>query len=127
MPDETPPPPEQTDPPPPPPPVGWDTGSPSHTFFDPLLDALVVISRLNGNPQVATALSSGLPLVEHRLTTDLLPRAAERAGLSARLLRRELAEIPSQVLPAIILLRQSRAAVLVSTDSAAGTARISRY
>lgn len=133
MPDETPPPPSQPPPdqppeeaPPPPPPVGWDTGSPTKTFYDPLLDSLVVIARLNGNPQVATALSSGLPLVEHRLTTDLLPRAAERAGLSARLLRRELEDIPTQVLPAIILLRQSRAAVLVSMDAAAGTARIIR-
>ena len=43
---------------------------------DPLLDCLVEITRLHGVTATAQALSSGLPLEEHRLTPALLPRAA---------------------------------------------------
>ena len=47
---------------------------------DPLLDCLVEITRLHGVTATAQALSSGLPLEEHRLTPALLPRAAAGRG-----------------------------------------------
>ncbi|GAB4351496.1 MAG: type I secretion system permease/ATPase [Gammaproteobacteria bacterium] len=80
---------------------------------DPLLDCLVAVTRMHGEAWTADALSAGLPLVENRLTPSLLPRAAERANLSARLLRRPLQAIPDATLPAILLLRDNRACVLM--------------
>lgn len=87
--------------------------SETQAHFDPLLDCLVELTRLHGAPWTHEALSAGLPLVENRLTPSLLPRAAKRAGLSARVLRRTLNEIPERLLPAILLLNDKRACLLL--------------
>jgi len=87
--------------------------SENQAHFDPLLDCLVELTRLHGSPWTHEALSAGLPLVENRLTPSLLPRAAHRAGLSARVLRRNLNEIPERLLPAILLLNDKRACLLL--------------
>ncbi|QKH33731.1 type I secretion system permease/ATPase [Achromobacter pestifer] len=83
---------------------------------DPLLDCLVEITRLHGVTATSQALSAGLPLEKHRLTPALLPRAAARAQLSARVVKRKLEDIPQDLLPAILLLRGERACLLLSTD-----------
>ena len=49
---------------------------------------------------------------EQRLTPALLPRAAARAGLQGRLLRRDLASISPLNLPILLLLNDGRSAVL---------------
>nr|WP_129530641.1 type I secretion system permease/ATPase [Achromobacter agilis] len=83
---------------------------------DPLLDCLVEITRLHGVTATAQALSSGLPLEEHRLTPALLPRAAARAQLSARVVKRALDSISQDLLPAILLLHGERACLLLKKD-----------
>lgn len=90
----------------------WHPGE-AATHEDPLLDALVVLTQLHGNPFTAAALSAGLPLVDNRLTPSLLPRAASRAGLAARIVRKPLAEMQPGMLPAILLLHDRRACVLL--------------
>ncbi|WP_413788690.1 type I secretion system permease/ATPase [Comamonas halotolerans] len=88
--------------------------SPSHsTLDDPLLMCLVEISRVHGTPYSAQALSTGLPLVNNRLTPSLLERAAARAHFTTRIVRRELHGIPPGLLPAIVLLNDGRAALLL--------------
>lgn len=104
----------------------WDTGSPQQTHFDALLDSLVIVTKLYDKPSSASALSAGLPLVDYKLTPALLPRAAERAGLSARLLNRNLEAIRSEVLPAILLLHNGNACVLTQLDADTHTATIIR-
>ncbi|WP_426992640.1 type I secretion system permease/ATPase [Methylomonas sp. CM2] len=89
-----------------------DTG-----FDDPLLAALLTVCRRLHISQTPAALTAGLPLVDHKLTPALFGRAAERAGLSARLLRRPLADIPALSLPAVLLLRDGHACVLVGKDA----------
>ncbi|MBL8459093.1 MAG: type I secretion system permease/ATPase [Zoogloea sp.] len=91
---------------------GWQPGEAS-THEDPLLDALVVLTRLHGTPFTAEALAAGLPLVDNRLTPSLLPRAAARAGLTARIVRKPLADISPSLLPAILLLHDRRACILL--------------
>jgi ATP-binding cassette subfamily C protein LapB len=86
---------------------------PRSTHDDPLLDCLVEITRVHGVPATAQALSAGLPLVDQRLTPALLPRAAARAQLSARVVKRGLDEIPADLLPAILLLHGERACLLL--------------
>ncbi|RLA34418.1 MAG: type I secretion system permease/ATPase [Gammaproteobacteria bacterium] len=88
---------------------------------DALLDALVVVARLLGRPISGETLRAGLPLVDHRLTVELFPRAAHRAGLSAKLVRRSLDQLPSLLLPAVLLLEDGRTCVLTSRDDSAGT------
>ncbi|CAH0990022.1 Toxin RTX-I translocation ATP-binding protein [Sinobacterium norvegicum] len=104
----------------------WHTGAPERSHFDPLLDSLVVISKLYDKPMSATALSAGLPLVDNKLTPALLPRAADRAGLAARLIQRDLTAIRQQVLPAVLLLNGEQACVLTEVDTATGRATVIR-
>ncbi|MER1968676.1 type I secretion system permease/ATPase [Castellaniella sp. GW247-6E4] len=86
---------------------------PHTTHDDPLLGCLVDLAHLHGNPCTAQALSSGLPLVGNRLTPALLPRAAARAQCSARVVRRPLEAIGQGLLPAILLLANDRACLLL--------------
>lgn len=86
---------------------------PHSTQDDPLLMCLVELTRLHGTPCSAQALSSGLPLVGNRLTPTLLERAAARARFTTRIVRRELTEVPAGLLPAILLLKNNRAALLL--------------
>ncbi|WP_370682632.1 type I secretion system permease/ATPase [Comamonas sp. GB3 AK4-5] len=87
---------------------------PPHVVHDdPLLACLVELTRLHGHPLTAQALSNGLPLVAQRLTPSLLPRAAARAHCTARVVRRDLERLPAALLPAIVLLEGSRAALLL--------------
>jgi ATP-binding cassette subfamily C protein LapB len=91
---------------------GWHV-SESQVHFDPLLDCLVELTRLHGEPWTAQALAAGLPLVDNQLTPSLLGRAAARAGLSTRVLRQNLGDIPTRLYPTIILLHNQRACVLL--------------
>ncbi|ORC56287.1 type I secretion system permease/ATPase [Pseudomonas floridensis] len=83
---------------------------------DPLLDGLMILCRLHGSPHSRASLTTGLPMAGQRLDPSLITRAAARAGLQARWLRRELADIDSLNLPALLLLKDQRCAVLVRRD-----------
>lgn len=85
-------------------------------FDDPLLLALLSVCKILHITQTATALVAGLPLLDHKLTPDLFPRAAERAGLRASLLRRPLERISTLVLPVVLLLKDGTTCVLVGRD-----------
>lgn len=61
-------------------------------------------------------LTTGLPLPDQHLSPDLLPRAAARAGLQGRLLQRKLNQIPEIALPALLLLKDGRSAVLLGWE-----------
>jgi ATP-binding cassette subfamily C protein LapB len=81
---------------------------------DPLLSCLVILTRLFGNPKSLAALASGLPIGEAGMTPDLFVRAAENAGLAAAKVRRGLAETRSINLPAVLLLKDRQAVVMLS-------------
>jgi ATP-binding cassette subfamily C protein LapB len=80
---------------------------------DALLDCLLWLARHFHERASAEALVAGLPLESHRLTPALFARAAARAGLSARLVQRKPDDIPERVLPAILLLDQGEACILL--------------
>jgi ATP-binding cassette subfamily C protein LapB len=88
------------------------TVDPRLSFDDPLLDGLLILCKLHGCTVSRAGLSAGLPLAQQRLSLDLLPRAAARAGLQARVLRRELSAISALNLPVLLLLKEGRCAVL---------------
>jgi ATP-binding cassette subfamily C protein LapB len=78
-----------------------------------LLDGLLTLCALHQKPASRAMLSTGLPLPDQRLSAELLPRAAARAGLQGRLLVRKLEQIPEIALPAMLLLKEGRCAVLL--------------
>jgi len=88
------------------------TADPRQSFDDPLLDGLLILCKLHGAAVSRSSLCAGLPLAEQRMSLDLLPRAAARAGLQARVLRRELGAISALNLPVLLLLANGRSAVL---------------
>ncbi len=79
---------------------------------DPLREALVELARLLDRPVSPRRLIAGLPLEHGRLTPQLALRAAERAGLAARLLRRTTAQLDDEIAPCILLTRDGGARVL---------------
>ncbi|GAA0567026.1 type I secretion system permease/ATPase [Halomonas salifodinae] len=91
---------------------------------DDLLGCLQIIARAHDHDTSESALVAGLPLEEGKLTPGVLPRAATRAGLSARHARASLSQINADLLPAILLLEPGRACVLVALDVAAGEAEV---
>jgi ATP-binding cassette subfamily C protein LapB len=86
---------------------------PDLQHHDPLLDCLVELTHVLGRPSTRAALSVGLPLEGGCLTPSLFERAASRAGLSSRIVRRALNGINSALLPAILLLKDDQACVLL--------------
>ncbi|MBI5279109.1 MAG: type I secretion system permease/ATPase [Burkholderiales bacterium] len=89
---------------------------------DPLLDCLVELTRIHGRPQSRSALAAGLPLGAMGLTPSVFPRAAARAGLAARFVRRTLDAIDPALLPVVLLLEGDTACLLVAWDDASGEA-----
>jgi ATP-binding cassette subfamily C protein LapB len=80
---------------------------------DPLLGCLVTLTQIFGSPRSGESLVTGLPLEDDILTPPLFVRAAERARLSARIVRRKIGDIPDVVLPVVLLLKNHSACVLV--------------
>ena len=91
---------------------------------DPLLDCLVELTRIHGRPSTRAALVAGLPLEKGALTPSLFGRAASRAGLSAKLVRRALERIDEVLLPAVLLLNGEEACVLLGWDETGEQARL---
>ncbi|HSD38723.1 MAG TPA: type I secretion system permease/ATPase [Rhodocyclaceae bacterium] len=87
--------------------------NPHATHVDPLIDCLVLLTRHFGNPWTAEALVAGLPCVDHLLPPSQLSRAASRAGLAAKLTRLPLMQLREHHLPALLLLKDRRACLLV--------------
>jgi ATP-binding cassette subfamily C protein LapB len=94
----------------------WEVPPDAHRACDTLLQCLVNVTGLLQTPRTADALVAGLPVASEGLTPELFVRAATRAGLSARVVRRSIAEISSLVLPAVLLLKDRQACVLVARD-----------
>ena len=87
---------------------------------DPLLKCLVLLTRLFNRPFSEETLSAGLPLVDNWLTPQLFERAAERAGLTAKVIKRDLAEISPLTLPAVLLLQDRRACLAWRNSGSSG-------
>lgn len=89
---------------------------------DALLEALVYVARTHGRRVSRAGLTAGLPLQGTRLTPSLVSRAAERVGLESRIVECSLEALGDDCLPAILLLQDGGACVLV--ERGADSARI---
>ncbi|MBT1445439.1 type I secretion system permease/ATPase [Shewanella sp. JM162201] len=90
----------------------WTIAASTRVTVDPLLDSLVLLTEYFGSPCSSESLAAGLPLSEAVLTPDLLPQAAARAGLNARLTRKGLDQVTPIMLPCILLLKDKKACLL---------------
>lgn len=91
---------------------------------DPLLDCLLELTRIHGRPTTRAALVAGLPLEKSVLTPSLFGRAASRAGLAAKIVRRTLPRIDTALLPVVLLTKGDEACVLLGWDDDGETARL---
>lgn len=96
----------------------------SNEVEDPLLGCLILLTQKQDRPLSRDALCAGLPLVGNRLTPELFIRAAQRAALSARVVKRPLSQISNLVLPAVLLLQGGQACLLVQINTEKQSARI---
>ena len=83
---------------------------------DPLTNCLVLLTQLQHRPFSAQTLTAGLPLESSRLTPELFPRAAARAGLSAKVVKRPIEKIADITLPAVLLLKNGDATILLQNN-----------
>src|SRR3990167_4509228 len=84
--------------------------------MDPLVDCLLFLAKQHGKNISRKTLTSGLPLVENRLTPLLFIEAAKRIDLKARIIKRPLNKIPDLVLPCVLILKDNQACVLTKID-----------
>lgn len=73
----------------------------------------MILARLHGLAASANALTAGLPLEQGRLTAALFERAAQRLDLASRPVRRPLDGLDRLVTPAVLLLKDGDACVLL--------------
>jgi ATP-binding cassette subfamily C protein LapB len=85
--------------------------------FDPLLTCLAILTQLHGRPVAEQALCAGLPLRDERLTPALFVKAAQGQGMATTIAKRGLRSISSLLLPAVLLLANGQACVLVRMRS----------
>ncbi len=102
-------------------------------YTDPLLQCLVIITKLNNKPFTAEALIEGLPTQKGQAKPELFSidkpksgfsRAAARAGFSSKLVKREIDKISPLVLPAILILKDGNACILKRFDKEKRHAKI---
>ncbi|MFT5084418.1 MAG: ATP-binding cassette subfamily C protein LapB [Lentisphaeria bacterium] len=90
------------------------------THHDPLLECLLVLGTYYGQATSRDALISGLPLKDRRLDPSLFGRSARRIGLTSKISKKPLNQINNSLLPAVLLLKNEQACVLVSCSAEAG-------
>ncbi len=94
------------------------------SFDDSLLQSLLALCRYHGNASTGEALVGGLPLEDGRLTPALFERAASRVGLVSRILQRSARDVEPALLPAVVLLKNDRACLLMGWSEDGSTATV---
>ena len=80
---------------------------------DPLVACLLMLARQHDLPASEFAITSGLPLEGGRLSPGMFDRAARRVGLRAQVVQRDLTALDGLVTPAVLLLDDDRAGLLL--------------
>lgn len=94
--------------------ASWELPTALIGYDDPLLVCLAILAAEIRQPISTQALKSGLPSADEKFTPELCLRAAERAGLKARIIHRSRVEdiVPAS-LPCILLLKNANACVFM--------------
>ena len=93
--------------------------------IDPLLECLVFLTAHYGRAKSADALVAGLAYDSAGMGPELFCRASERLGIKTQVIKRKtLDDIPAAVLPAVLILRNNQACVLLSKTAKKGKVKI---
>ena len=84
---------------------------------DPLAASLTYLAAHHGRAVSREALLGGLPILDGRLSIALYDRAARRAGLETEPIKRPILDIPAMVLPAVLIMKDGTALILVGIDT----------
>lgn len=95
-----------------------------HEQGGPLLECLLIVTRAHGVLASAETLLAGLPLDNGQVNPSLFARAAKRAGFTSKILARDLSQLNHALFPAILLLKDNNACVILDLDKNAQTARV---
>jgi ATP-binding cassette subfamily C protein LapB len=98
--------------------------APAAAASDPLADSLLYLAAHHGRALTRQALLAGLPITDGRLTVMLYERAATRAGLEIEVVSRKIADIPSLVLPAVLVMRDGSTRILLQAGRDPGQAKV---
>jgi len=90
----------------------------------PLLECLLIVARAQGVLASAETLLAGLPLNNDQINPSLFARAAKRAGFTSKILARDLSQLNHALFPAILLLKDNNACVILDIDRENQTARV---
>ena len=96
----------------------------SNIKSDELLQCLQIVARAHGEAPTRDALMAGLPAEHARLTPSLFARAARRAHLSSQLVQIPLPQLKDALLPAIALLQDERACVVLGFNEDRSQVRV---
>lgn len=91
---------------------------------DPLTDSLIFLAAHHGRAVTREALLGGLPITDRRLTVSLYERAARRANLETEAIQRDVLDIPPLVLPAVLIMKNGTALILLTIDEAKRNVRV---
>lgn len=91
---------------------------------DPLAASLTYLAAHHGRAMSREAILGGLPILDGRLPVSLYERAAKRAGLETEAVKRDIADIPALVLPAVLIMRNGSALILLGVDTQTQTAKV---
>ncbi|MDB2683117.1 type I secretion system permease/ATPase [Alphaproteobacteria bacterium] len=84
---------------------------------DPLLECLVFLSSHHGRSKSAESLKAGLAYDKKGMGPNLFCEAAERLGLKTKITKRDkVKDIPSAVLPAVLILDGGDACILLTKN-----------
>ena len=102
------------------------TAPPQGSTFggDPLTASLTYLAAYHGRAVSPEALLGGLPILDGKLTVALYHRAARRAGLETEAIKRNLLDIPALVLPAVLIMNDGIALILLGVDVANNSAKV---
>jgi ATP-binding cassette, subfamily C, bacterial LapB len=89
-----------------------------------LLSCLLIIAQAHGVKVSAESLLAGLPLHQHQLSPSLFSRAAKRAGFTSKIVIRDLLHLNDALFPAVLLLENNHACVLLSLNEVAQSATV---
>lgn len=106
------------------PPAQTQNESVTVDVVDSLLECLMLLCRVNGVAMTADALTAGLPLRNGKLTPATFKRAAERANLVARVIHKPIANIQKEHFPAILLLKDEQACLMLGMNDAKTEAQV---
>ncbi|WP_192737922.1 type I secretion system permease/ATPase [Bradyrhizobium sp. OAE829] len=91
---------------------------------DTLAASLTYLAAFHGRAVSREALLGGLPILDGRLSVALYDRAARRAGLETEAIKRDIIDIPALVLPAVLIMKNGTAVILLGVDQANQSAKV---